>query len=310
MPSRRRGRGRLLGFQEVDLMFGFFTHRRPRPAAARPRSTRLTLEALEDRWCPAAPSVTLSVTEMMGHMVRLTGTVTDENPASATVSFSGVVSGGTTADAAGNYTAMAMASTLGTINAIAQDQEGLSSNPVQVNFTSAAPTITLTITYHPQRGITLSGQVTDEVPGGRTVSISGVANGYGMTNADGTFSIDLTASGLGNIQASTSDSWGLTSNTAQVTVASEAPAITDFGGVHQAGNTWTFSGKVSDESAPGLTVRFGGLPSLQTKMAIVESSGWFFLTVTLGPSESGTATAQTTDWWGLDSEEEWFFVSC
>ncbi len=290
-------------------MFGFFTRRRHNSAAGKPRRARPTLEALEDRWCPTVPGVTLTATELMGNMVRLTGTVTDDNPSLATVSFSGAASGSAMVDPSGNFTLITMANTLGAINAVVHDREGLSSNPAQVNLTNVAPTITLSVIYNSQKSITLTGKVTDENPMGMTVTISGAAAGTTtVMMADGSFTITLNATQLGNVQATTTDVWGMTSNTAQVVVANEAPVITNFEGVREAGNIWTFSGKVIDESAPGLTVRLGGLPSLQTKFAMVESSGWFSCTVILGPSEDGTASAQTTDWWGLESEEALFLV--
>jgi hypothetical protein len=50
-----------------------------------------------------------------------------------------------------------------------------------------------------------------------------------------------------------------------------------------------------------MTVRLGGLPSLDGVTATVGSDGWWEVTRTLNAGETGTVTAITTDWWGLDS---------
>jgi len=54
--------------------------------------------------------------------------------------------------------------------------------------------------------------------------------GSTVVNADGTFSLTAQASALGTIQAVTEDVWGQSSNTAQVTVASNVPTFTQFYG--------------------------------------------------------------------------------
>jgi hypothetical protein len=71
--------------------------------------------------------------------------------------------------------------------------------------------------------------------------------------------------------------------------------IVDFVAVEEGSNIWTFKGKVTGPDVVGLTVSFGGLPSVRGKTAVVEENGWFFLTVRLRRGESGTVTAQTTD---------------
>jgi hypothetical protein len=82
---------------------------------------------------------------------------------------------------------------------------------------------------------------------------------------------------------------------------SSAPVITGFQANRGSGNCWTFSGTVIDQNPAGLTVTFGGLPSLQGQVATTNASGYFSLTVQLQPGECGMATAQTTDWAGLQS---------
>jgi hypothetical protein len=282
--------------------------RRPRPQAqhaARPRRASLTLEALEDRYCPttsAAPQITLTAQPLnSGRLVELTGTVTDSDPATVTITFSGVVSASTTASASGKFDCTAQASALGTVSAVGSDTFGLTSNTAQATIASAAPTLTLAVAYGAQRTITLSGQVTDAQAGACTVQFTGAATGSTTTNADGTYSLTVSASQLGTVQAVAQDPWAQSSAAAQVSVTSAAPSITNFQAIRGTLNCWTFQGQVTDESAAGLTVRFAGLPSLAGRTVTVESNGWFYLTVELQDGEEGTASAQTTDWWGLDS---------
>jgi hypothetical protein len=284
-------------------MLKLFPHPRPdRQAAAQPPRAALRLESLEPRYCPAAPQITLAVQPLnSGRMVQLSGTVVDGNPASVAVIFRGVVSATTTASAAGNFRATAQASGLGTVSAVGVDDAGLSSNTAQAAVASSVPTLTLSLAYGAQRAVTLSGQVTAPAPGGLTVTFTGAAAGTTTTHADGSYSLTVTASQLGNVQAVVQDPWGQNSAPAQVTVANNAPTVTNFQAIHQSLNVWTFQGQVTDESAPGLSVRFGGLPSLAGQMVTVGSDGWFYLTITLQAGEAGTASAQTTDWWGLNS---------
>jgi hypothetical protein len=81
----------------------------------------------------------------------------------------------------------------------------------------------------------------------------------------------------------------------------QPPVIEDFHACEGLGRVWTFTGVVIDEYPGGLTVTFGGIPSLQAVTAITSGSGTFVVTVVLQPGESGTATAQTVDNEGLAS---------
>lgn len=163
------------------------------------------------------------------------------------------------------------------------------------------PCISLNIVYDSQKNVTLSGQVTDENPGGLTVTFTGQYQGTVVTNADGTFSVTVTAAGLGTISASTVDTQGLSSNVAFVSVISFAPQITEASCTEGIDHIWTFRGKVLDESAPNLVIHFGGLNSVENQTVTVEADGWFCYIVQLQPNEDGTVTADTTDWWGQAS---------
>jgi hypothetical protein len=165
----------------------------------------------------------------------------------------------------------------------------------------STPTLTLDIDYGSQRNVTLSGLVWSVDAGGLTVTFSGVVSGSTVTNADGTYSYATTASAQGTAYAMTVDLWGQPSVPAEAEVSSGAPIIQNFRAAQESGNMWRFAGRVSDESPAGLIVRLGGLPSLQGQTITVAADGAFEECFLLQTGEWGTATAQTTDWWGLDS---------
>lgn len=167
---------------------------------------------------------------------------------------------------------------------------------------SAAPSLSLMVMSAPgERMVSLSGHVTDEVPAGRTVTFTGQYSGTALTNASGNYSVTVQAAALGTISATTTDPEGQLSNTAQGQVTSNAPTISNFTATRLSGTTYTFSGYVMDESPGGRTVTFGGLPSLQGQTVTTAANGSFSRTLQLAAGESGTATARTTDCWGLVS---------
>jgi hypothetical protein len=265
-------------------------------------SARLCVEQLESRYCPSiAPTVTLNVQEMPGHMVHLTGHVTDDSPSTVAVSFGGMVSGVTTPNLNGDYCLRTPASGLGTITAVGTDNQGLVSNTAAVNFSSAVPSLTLSYTWLSNRVVHLMGHVTDEFPMNRTVTFSGAVTGSALTDSSGNFSTWLTASALGPVTATVTDQWGQTSLAASVTLTNTAPVIQDFVATLQSGTIWVLTGRVIDEAASGLQVTFSGLPDLEGKSATVAADGTFSLTVDL-EGECGVAQCTVTDWWNAISD--------
>jgi hypothetical protein len=289
------------------MLFGLLSrkHRRPRPVNL--WRTQVQVERLETRDCPAAPVITAfsAVPLNVGNQVDLSGSVTDANPASVALDFSGVTSGTTTANANGHFDFVAKARALGTVSAVAQDGQNLTSNTATATFSVPVPGLTLAVTYGCQRTVTLSGKVTAPSAGSLTVTFAGVVTGWVTTNTDGTFTWKTQASALGKVQATTKDVWGQTSSAAQVTVSSAKPVISNFGASEgpMVGGVrwWTFEGEVTAPSPKGETVQFGGIPSLKNQTATVDSSGWFVLTIQLQNGENGTAWAQATDCWGQTS---------
>jgi hypothetical protein len=129
-----------------------------------------------------------------------------------------------------------------------------------------------------------------------------VASGSVATNPDGSFSFTTQASSLGTVQATTVDLWGLASNVAKVTLTANPPVITSLTAEPAGNNVWDISGTVTDQQNPaGIIVQLGGLPELQGVTATVGSDGTFSVIVQLQAGETGTISAQATDWWGLQS---------
>jgi hypothetical protein len=279
------------------------------------RRARLQVEALEERAFPAGPSfASLNVAQLSDGRVRVSGTVTDDHPDLMTVRLGGVVNATTYTYAGGSFLWEGNASGLGTITADTTDYQNLAAPTASATIANNAPSIALTVTpMGTGTNVTITGTVTDETPGSRTVNLGGQVNATVVTMPDGTFSWTGPASGLGAVTATTTDVWGMASNTAQAVIAASAPVISNFTAVVQPGTTgrWLFKGQVTvnSASATGLTVRFGGLPSLATQPPItVQSDGWFYLYVNLAPGEDGTAWCQTTDAWGQDSNQATFLV--
>jgi hypothetical protein len=276
-----------------------------RPSSPSRRIVRPIVEALERRDCPAAPTITsFTVMPMQGRMVSVSGTFSDEDPSSVTITLGGKLSG--TANVMGGGTNsfwyMGEASGLGTITAVATDNENLSSEPASATLSSNVPSLTLNISYGARRQISLSGTINDESPNNCTVTINGKVSAT-LTNPGSPFMWMGEASGLGTITATVTDPWGQVSQEVQVEVTSNAPVIQQFTAEQGLGGFWTFRGKVVDESPAGLSIFLGGLPTLRSAPVVtVDADGWFSYTVQLTSEDmGGTATAYVQDWWGQGS---------
>jgi hypothetical protein len=168
-----------------------------------------------------------------------------------------------------------------------------------------APVLSLNLIYNTRTSVTLYGTVTDNYasPAGLTITITGVVNATVVTDSAGNFTLTTNAAGLGIVDAVTIDSRGIASNVASVTIQANPPVIGGFTATEGANHVFTFSGAVTDQTPAGLTVSFGGIPSLASQSTTVNADGSFSLTLQLqcDGSDNGTAWAQTTDWWGLQS---------
>lgn len=285
-------------------MFDLLT-RRSRSSVGARRRVFLAVERLETRYCPVAPVINgFTATPTSGTAVTLTGAVTDNNPSSVSLSFSGVMSGTTTADSSGNFTFTANATGLGTVSAVATDGQGLQSSTAQAQVACAKPSLTLHWGLVGQNQINLYGSVTAGTPGGLTVQFTGVVSGSTVTNADGSFRTSLRASGVGQVQATVTDVWGQVSDPAAVTVTDTKPIIETFIATRGSGTTWTFSGTADCDTVSGDTVTLSGMPSLQGQTTKTQSDGSFSITITLQQGEEGTAAAVVTDWFNLTSDQK------
>lgn len=206
-------------------MLGLLTRsRRPRPAP-RPHSVRLALECLERRNLLAAPIIsTFTATTLPGHVAQLSGTVFDESPRTVQITFSGAVSGTTTADSSGHFSYSTTNAVLGVVHARALDNEGLYSAMVDAVLSNGAPAISNFVAVQGADGYwTFKGTVNDQNPGTCTVTLTGLPqlNGQKVSvAADGTFSytVWLPAGTWGTVGAQATDEWGLTSNEAMAMV--------------------------------------------------------------------------------------------
>jgi hypothetical protein len=288
-------------------MFGLFQRSRP---ARRPLTTpraRPALQQLEQRDSPPAPLIKSMTATHNGSNLVVSGQVFDESPQTVGIALGGAVSATVTANSNGQFHYIVAWPGGTQVTGVATDNESLSStqNTATIaNPSDANPFLTLSVTYGSQRQVTLSGQVYDESPGGRTVTFTGAASGSTTTDSQGYFSVTLTASMLGSVMATTTDAAGQSSNAAQVQLQSSRPVIQGFTCSEQS-DGYLFSGTVLDESPGGLVVYLGGVPvSLQGKTVTVQADGTWSILIQLNGTQTdeGTATAYVTDWWGQQSE--------
>ena len=264
------------------------------------RRVRLAVEPLEPRdYLSAAMIMSFQVTQGSGTQVTLSGFIMDESPATARVNFTGVVAGSATPNMMGYFQYTGQASGLGTVTAVAVDNEHLSSNPAQAQVISSAPSISNFLVTETTNGkmVTVNGTVMDESPSGRTVTFSGALTGSLTTGANGIFSGTLEATSLGTVLATTTDMWGLSSSPVQAQVMSAAPVVSNLA-VSETGvdRMVTVTGTVLDMSPGGRTVTLGGVVS---GTVITAANGTF--SATLQASALGTVTAVATDIWGQQS---------
>ena len=161
---------------------------------------------------PAITSIT--AVQVPGQKFRIYGTVTDNTPASCSVTLTGAASGTVACNASGQFDATFDVATLGTATAGASDG-ALSSDPVNVTLPNAAPTTTCKCTLGAGSTLTISGVVTDEAPAGMVVTLSGsrAVNGLSaIVLANGTWSVSTTipAGTHATVTAKVTDWYGLT----------------------------------------------------------------------------------------------------
>jgi hypothetical protein len=149
--------------------------------------------------------------------------------------------------------------------------------------------------------VLLEGSVSDDGPvSGLAVGFTGVVVGSTSTDADGNFSVVLTASALGTITATATDEGGLSSDPSNADLTNLPPTIS-VTARQVAGGCWIIEGSVSDEWAYGLTVTLSSSHPLLDGVSVeVGSNGGFEFSI-LDPTANlsgATVAASVTDWWG------------
>lgn len=160
---------------------------------------------------PVITSIT--AVQVPGQKFRIYGTVTDDTPASCSVTLTGAASGTVACNASGQFDATFDVTTLGTATAVASDG-AQASDPVNVTLANAAPATTCTCVAGKNGLLTISGVVTDEAPAGLVVMLSGSRAVSGLSAivlADGTWSTSTTipAGSHGTVTAKVTDWYGL-----------------------------------------------------------------------------------------------------
>ena len=136
-----------------------------RPIPAPFARTRLNVELLESRDCPA---LTLEAVVLPGHEVQLSGHYSGEDPENVTVVFSGAVTSfSTTLDANGAYSVTTSDAGLGTVYAEAFGGEGGSASD---DIVVDSPELSVSITNVTATTVTVAGTLTDLDAEGRTVA--------------------------------------------------------------------------------------------------------------------------------------------
>jgi len=264
------------------------------------RSAPLTLESLESRDCPSAPVInSFHATEVSAQTWTFSGTVSDQNLSMVQVQFGGLagLSGmSASVNSGGNFsTTVTLAPGVGgyaTAQAI-DHSDNLSSGSASA-LADVAPTVTISsITYGASKEVTVAGQVVST--GGASVNFSGDASGSTTVYGNGAFSVELQSGGAGNIQAIATDSWGLVSSAAALSVAPTNPSVTLMSITYGADKMVTVMGQTSSSQPGPISVNFTG----DASGSITASNGSF--SAQLQTSGPGNIQATATDSWGLVS---------
>jgi hypothetical protein len=282
------------------MMFEFFSRSRSVRKNGTAKRTRLAVEVLEKRDCPA---ITLSAQVLPGHQVLLTGTVqvdgtnqfgvTNSSPfctssnsmeiggtssSGISVVFSGAVSGSTTTDGSGDFSFVASGASLGTVYAVGSDASQSYSELASATIAVNAPVLSLAITGVTANTVTLSGSVSGLDAAGQTVTLSGAVADSVVTDSNGNFSVTEGPSASGTIQVSTTDPWGQSSNTDSVAVqtlsAGSTPQLA-LDVLVMPGQQVQLAGVVTGSNAAGASVTFSGVAA---GSATADSNGFYSFT--------------------------------
>jgi hypothetical protein len=158
--------------------------------------------------------------------------------------------------------------------------------------------LTMTVTYDPNKQVTLSGHLTSPNNVGQVILFGGVVNGSAITDSQGNYSATLNVLQLGQV---TAVEVNVPSNTASAMLVSQIPTIT-FTATPEGNGVWLFSGTVGNDPTQGEVVNFGGITPLAGESTTVDPDGTFSFICTVASGQGGMATAQAVDWWGDESQ--------
>jgi hypothetical protein len=166
-------------------------------------------------------------------------------------------------------------------------------------------------TMSSSKNVTIMGSVRDTPsPGGLTVALSGVVSGTVTTDSYGSFSAVLPATGLGTVNAATTDGQ---SNTAQFTLMDTmAPQISSFYAMESTGDMFVFRGHVNNFVA-GETISFSGMvKDMRGVTTTINQNGDFALAVEMDglADDNGSVYAvASADAWGVESNTASVWIS-
>src|SRR5262245_45817447 len=166
----------------------------------------LVVEQLPDRICP---SLTLTTTPLPGHYVAVSGHFTSANNAFVNVSLGGALTAYLTTDANGDYSDTVYGGAMpGTVNADAIDPITMVTSYASASISVTSPTLSMSIANSTASTITLSGDVTGiDKANNSSVQFSGAASGSATTDANGHYSVTVSASMGGTIYGQVMDTW-------------------------------------------------------------------------------------------------------
>jgi hypothetical protein len=197
-----------------------------------------------------------------GHQVEFTGNASDNgNFDGITINFYGDTVGATTTDAEGDFDFTTQEAVLGSVYAIATDAEQNQSQPTFASLATDTPVVALAVQQVTANSVTVSGTISDVDHAYQPIQISGITNGTASTDANGNFTFTGYVSNVGEIDASATDEWGQTSNTADVTVSSlpvaNSPTLSLYAQILP-GQQVELTGQLLDANPAGATVTFSG----------------------------------------------------
>lgn len=284
-------------------MFAFFKKRSLQKVSRRRPPRRFRLESLESRVCPTAVGVSLTAQTADASDVSVQGFVSGYD-SSYQIALSGQVSANLSADSSGAFSYFGPASGLGTITATVTGSDG-DNGQASTQIFDQTPQIEGLMAQATGQGkqVEISGAVSAVSPAGLTVTFSGSA-GLGTTttttDANGNFDLVTSASQLGDISATVTDSWGVISPLATTGIMVNPPQIIELTADPTGqGKQVEVSGSISASTPGGLTVTFSGSAGLAATSATTDSNGNFDLLTTA--SQLGEVDAEFTDVWGETS---------